>query len=75
MQVLRLDAANVAAVAGIDLDKLALVDEERHSYGSTGLDCSRLECICCRIAFKSWLCVCDLENRLHRHFGIENGIG
>ena len=70
-----LDAAYVAAVACIDLDKLTLIDEEGNLDSRACLDSSGLECVGCGIALEARLGVCDLEHGLHRHLGVKHSVG
>ncbi len=68
-----LDAADVGAVAGIDLDELSLVDEEGHAHLGAGLDGRGLEGVGGCVAFEAGLSIGDLEDGLYGHLGEEHG--
>lgn len=68
-------AGDVASVAGVDLDELVLVDEQRHAHCSAGLDCSGLESVCGGVTLDAGLGVGDAEHGLDGHLGIEHCLG
>jgi len=71
---LLLDTLDVAAVAGINLDFFALVDEERHTHLSTRLDGSVLEGVGCGITLDAWFGVGHFEGDNHRGLDKKDGI-
>ena len=68
-------AANVAAVAGVNLDDLVGVDEQGHANSGASLDGGGLESVGSGIAFHAGLSVSDLELGLDGHLGKEHGLG
>ena len=66
-------AAQVAAVAGVNLDGLALVDEEGHTDSGTRLNCGRLSGVSSGIALDARFAVCNLQRSLYRHLGQQDG--
>ena len=68
-------ATYVRAVARVYFNRLALVDEEGYTYGSTRLYGGRLQCIGCCITLQSRLGIGNLLLNLDRHVCIEYGIG
>lgn len=68
-------SADVGSVAGVNLDELAFVDEERHSYFRAGFDCGGFEGVGGCVAFKSRFGICDFEYGLDGHLGEEHGFG
>ena len=70
-----LDAADVGAVAGVDLDELSLVDEEGDAHLGAGLYGSGLESVGGCVAFEAGFGVSDLENGFDGHLGEEHGLG
>ena len=67
-------AADVAAVAGIDFDRVAFIHEQRNTYLGASLYSGGLEGVGGCIAFDTGLGICDLEHSLDRHFSEKNGI-
>ena len=77
--ILFLNAVEVRTVASVNLDKVALVDEERHTDFNTCLQSSRLGSVGSCIALDARLRVSYAQVGLNRHFGKEDstvaGIG
>ena len=69
------NSAYVFARAGVYLNQFAFIDEKRHAYGGSGLDCGRLESVRGRVSFESRLCVGDFEDGLYGHLCIKHGVG
>lgn len=70
-----LHAVLIAAVASVDFDELAFVDEEGHTNLSAGLESCGLEGVGGGITLEAGLGVGDAEDGLDGHFGVEDGSG
>lgn len=68
-------AAYIAAVAGIDLDSVAGVDEQGYAYGCAGLHSGGLQGVCGGVSLDAGLGVGHLKDGLGGHLGIEHGVG
>ena len=68
-------AAYITAVAGIDLDGVALIDEQRHAHLSAGLHRGGLERVGRGVALDSGFGISDLQHSLHRHLRIKHRLG
>jgi len=69
------DAVDVGAVAGVDFDGLAFVDEEGHAHRGARLDGGGLGGVGGGVAFEARLGVGDFQARLDGHFGVEDRVG
>ena len=68
-------ATLVAAVARVDLDDLALVDEEGDTNLSASLNLCRLQRVRSCIALQARLCPSHGKPHLDRNVGVEDGLG
>ena len=68
-----LHAAEVAAVAGVNLYEVALVDEQRHAYLDACLERGGLGGVGGRVALDAGLAVGHAQVGLHGHLGVEYG--
>ena len=62
----------VAAIAGVNLDSLALVNEQRNANLSTSLESSWLGSVGSSVTLYTWLRVSDLQGSLCWHFSQED---
>jgi len=72
--ILILHTLQIAAVAGVNLDEVALVDKQRYTYLNAGLQCCRLGSVCGGIALDARFRVCNLKHSLYRHFSVKNSV-
>ena len=68
-------ASQIRTVAGVNLDEVALVDEQGNTNLNTSLQRSGLQGVGSGVALDAGLGVGDAQNGLHRHLGVENGAG
>ena len=66
-------AAHIAAVACVDRDGLALIDEQGYTDLSASLQRGRLGSVGSSVALHTRLAVSDLQIGLHRHLSREDG--
>ncbi len=69
---LLLYTAEVRTIACVNLNKVALVDEERYTDLNTCFKSSWLSSVCSCIALDTWLRVSNAEVCLNRHFSQED---
>ena len=69
---LLLYTVEVRTIACVNLNKVALVDEERYTDFNTCLQCGWLSGVGGSIALESRLAVSNAEVGLYRHFGVED---
>ena len=69
---LLLYTAEVRTIACVNLNKVALVDEERYTDFNTCFKSSWLSSVCSCIALDTWLRVSNAEVCLNRHFSQED---
>src|SRR4051794_21285855 len=70
----RRDATEVTTVARVDLDLLALGDEQRHLDGGAGLESGRLVAAGGTVALNAWLRVGDRQLDRDRELDVEHGV-
>lgn len=72
MRIYLFDAAYIGAIACVDLNFVACVDEKRYTDFRTCLKSSGLEGIGCSVALDAGFGVCHFENDLEGHFGVKD---
>lgn len=58
--------------AGVDLNRVALIDKERYADLSTGLECRGLQCVGGGVSLEAGLCVSDFKINEVRRFNTED---
>ena len=70
---LLLCASQIAAVACVNLNQVALVDEQRNAHLNASLQCGGFQGVGSGVALDAGLRMCDTQDGLHGHFCIEDG--